>query len=235
MVLLRLLIDRGELGVSEAAATLGVAPSTVHRLLATMADHGFVERASDRRYRPGSALAGPRGGARRIANLVGVLHPVLQQLYDEIGETVHLMVLIGSDVQFVDGVEGTQALRIGLRIGSRLPAYCTSGGKAMLAQFDDETVSAMHPQGLRPWPGSRLRSVAELQGELAQVRLSGVGINTGESEDGVRALGVAVGRDPSQPLAAITVSLPAERFRNVDQNALAKRLLTARDAANAVL
>lgn len=235
MVLLRLLIEHGELGVTEAAGELGVAPSTVHRLLATMADHGFVEKASGRRYQPGAVLAAPNVGGRRIANLVAVMHPVLQRLYDELGETVHLMMLVGSDVQFIDGIEGTQALRIGLRIGSRLPAYCTSGGKAMLAEYDDATIAAMHTGGLRPWPGRRLRTIAELQVELAQIRMSHIGINSGESEEGVRALGVAVGREPGRPLAAITISLPAERFRHIDQRALARRLVVAREAANTAL
>jgi DNA-binding IclR family transcriptional regulator len=235
MVLLRLLLERDELGVTEAAAELDVAPSTIHRLLLTMADHGFVEKSSARRYRPGAVLAAPNQGGRRIASLTAALHPVLQRLYDKIGETVHLMVLVGADIQFVDGVEGTQALRIGLRIGARVPAYCTSGGKAILAEFDDGMVAALHSGGLRPWPGRRLRTLSELQAELKQIRAARLGFNSGESEEGVRALGAAVGHEPGQPVAAITVSLPAERFQHSDQRTLARHLLAARDEANALL
>ena len=234
MTLLRLLMERGELGVSDAAAELGVAPSTTHRLLATMADHGFVAHGPGRRYRLGPLLSS-QPQERSAAALIELLQPVLRELFNTIGETVHLMMLAGADIRFIDGIEGHQARRIGLRIGARLPAYCTSGGKAMLAELDDEVVAALHARGLRPWPGRKLRTLPELQRELAQIRATRIAYNQGESERGVRALGVAVGPVDGRPVAGITVSLPADRYAEVDERELIRALLKARTQARRLL
>lgn len=234
MVLLRLLLERQEISVTEAAAELGVAASTAHRLLTTMAAHGFVARAAHRRYRVGELLGGASPDMR-IASIVSMLRQVLRELYDEIGETAHLMVLVGTDTQFVDGFEGEQALRVGLRIGARIPAYCTSGGKAILAEFDDGYVDALHAGGLRPWPGQLVRTLPELHRDLAGVRAARVAYNREESERGVRALGVAVGREPGHPVAALSVSLPAERFGASDRKRIVRALLRAKSQARALL
>ena len=235
MILLRLLLERGELGVSEGAAHLGVAPSTAHRLLATMADHGFVAQTRSRRYRAGELLTGGGEPRNRNAAIAATLRPVVQSLFEAVGETVHLMVLVGSDIQFIDGVEGGQALRIGLRLGGRLPAYCTSGGKAILAELDDRLVAAMHVAGVPSWPGQRIHTLDELRRELAEVRGSQIAVNRGESELGVRALGAAVGPAGGRPVAALTISLPAERFGSAHRKELAVELLKAKAQATALL
>jgi DNA-binding IclR family transcriptional regulator len=237
MQLLTLLTERGELGVSEAARELGTAPSTVARLLSTMAGRGFVEQTDSRRYRPRRMLgaAGPSRPESRAANLVATLRPLMRELYDEIGETVHLMVLAGSDIQFIDGIEGTQPLRIGLRIGARMPAYTTSGGKAILAEFDDTLVDTILGGELHPWASTRTTRLEQFHTELAEIRQAGVAVNLGESERGVQALGVAVGPAPRHPAAAITVSVPSERLGAEQRRRIIAALRRARGRAQTLL
>jgi DNA-binding IclR family transcriptional regulator len=69
---------------------------------------------------------------------------------------------VGADALFADGIEGGGALRVALRTGARIPPYCTSGGKAMLAALPDAAVLALHSGGLRPWPYQRLRTLDDL-------------------------------------------------------------------------
>lgn len=235
MVLLMLLSERGALSVTEAATSVGVAPSTAHRLLTTMAGRGFVEQGERKLYHPGPQLRGLRAQQRSIPALVARMRPVLQTLHDEVRETVHLVVLAGPDVQFVYGIEGQQALRIGLRIGSRIPAYCTSGGKAIFAALSDDAVDELHPDGLQPWPGGNARSLADLHAELDRVRRRGYGVNTEESERGVAALGVAVGADAAQPVGAISISLPTARYAPDDEPRLLVPLRAAQAEAVRVL
>ncbi|KAJ1681684.1 hypothetical protein LUZ63_023097 [Rhynchospora breviuscula] len=183
MHILQALIERGEVTVTEMAGELSVAPSTAHRILVTMTEHGAASRTPSRRYGPGPLLARPTRSPNALA---------------------------ATGRAFIDGVEGRQALRIGLRIGARIPAYCTSGGKAILAAMSVEQVVRLHPNGLPPWPGQRAHSMDELFAELDQVRRSGVAVNVGESEPGVVAIGVAL---PSSPLpTALAIALPADRF-----------------------
>jgi DNA-binding IclR family transcriptional regulator len=235
MRLLALLAERSHLTVTQAATELGVAPSTAHRLLTTMAGRGFVTQGTQRRYHPGAALLAASSAARGTASIVTRLRPVLQALYNDVGETVHLQILAGADAAFVDGIESAQMLRVGLRTGMRIPAYCTSGGKALLAALPEAAVAALHSGGLPPWPYQRLRTLDELATELAAVRARGYGANRDESEIGVVALGTAVGAVPGDPVAAITIALPSPRYDDARRAVLIRRLFAARDEAGRVL
>lgn len=210
--LLGLLRDRGRLSVTDAAAELGVAPSTAHRLLSTLGHRGWAAQGSGRLYQPGPELLDRHSTVRSIPALTRRLRPYLGQAFEELGETVHLMVLGGPDIHFVDGIEGDQALRVGLRVGTRMPAYTTSGGKAMLAELAPDAVAALHPNGLRPWPGGHAKDLPGLLAELEKVRQQRFGLNEDESEPGVTAIGASLGTAAGEIRAALTVAVPTARF-----------------------
>jgi len=233
MQLLELLVKDGELSVSRAAELIGVAPSTASRLLATMRDHGVVERTPARRYRLGQIFA--RAPVDRATELAAQLGPVLRGLFEAVSETVHLMTLVGGDVVFIDGIESDQDLRVGLRIGARMPAYCNSGGKAILAALGPSALGQIYPRGLPSWPTQRLRTPEELERELADVRAVGVAYNRGESEAGVRALGVALMGSAGYPVAALAVSVPMDRFVAPDAGRFVFALHDARARGERIL
>lgn len=219
LTLLTLLAEQGELTVTEAGRTLGVTPSTAHRLLSTLRHREFAVRAEGRRYAPGPALLG-------LAKLDGVrplsarVRPYLERLFDAVGETVHLMVRTGAEVHFLDGIEGRRPLRVGLRTGVRMPAARTSGGKAMLADLDPAEVDAL----LTTVPHGEPGSAAALHDEIATVRRTHYGINHDESEPGVTALGTSVGTVDGTHVA-LSVALPTARFSTVDTDPMIAHLL----------
>lgn len=161
------------IGVTEAATHLGVARSTAHRLLATLRHRGFAVQSADRRYRAGPALR--RAGARRrsTALLVELIAPLMARLRNETEETAHLMVLDGGEVVFLHSEEGRQPLRIGSRVGVRLPAHRTSGGKALLAALDPDEVANCYRDALDD------AELTALENQLAGVRASGFGATRG--------------------------------------------------------
>jgi IclR family transcriptional regulator, acetate operon repressor len=93
-----------------------------------------------------------------------------------------------------------------------MPAYCTSGGKAMLTDLDWSEVEALHPHGLRAWPYARIRDLPSLRRQLARVRKQGYGVNTEESEPGVTAIGACIRSRSGRPVAALSVATPTARF-----------------------
>src|SRR5690348_11211830 len=187
--LLLILKRDGVLRVSEAAAELGVARSTAHRLISMLRFRGFVEQARDRTYRAGSA------------------RPHLIRLTEKTGETSNLMIRVGSDVQFIDSIESKQALRVGSRVGVRLAARLTSGGKVLLADLPFEEVALLHPELAGDEAGLRA-----LKRTLAGARRQAFGINVQESERGVVAVGMAVRGLTGAAIAAVTISAPTVRF-----------------------
>src|SRR5947209_268170 len=144
---LRLLVlfrDRPRVRLSEASEYLGVAHSTAHRLMAMLAFHGFVRQEADSR----AYVAGPvltEIGLAAVRELDIRLHarPALEQLAATLGETVHLAVLEGGSVRYLDAVESPRALRVAARTGTTLAANCTASGKALLAELPDAQVTAL--------------------------------------------------------------------------------------------
>ena len=204
--LLLILKRDGVLRVSEAAAELNVARSTAHRLISMLRFRGFVEQARDRTYRAGSAFADLGGGPSSATALLGIARPHLVRLTEKAGETSNLMIRVGADVQFIDSIESKKALRVGSRVGVRLAARLTSGGKVLLSDLPFEEVALLHP-GLADDAG-----LSALKRMLAVVRRQGFGTNVQESERGVVAVGMAVRGLNGSAIAAVTLSAPTVRF-----------------------
>ena len=200
--LLVLLRDRESVSVSEAAAHLGVVRSSAHRLLVTLRHRGFVVQSGDRRYRAGPALRRGARHPRSTAALAELASPLLDRLRDEVNETVHLIVVDGTEALFLLSAEGRQQLRVGSRAGARLPAHRTSGGKVLLAALDPAEL------GRRFGPDE----LPTVEAALAPVRRTGVGINRGETEEGIGAVAVAVPDDDGVPVAALALSVPLLRL-----------------------
>src|SRR5918999_5561532 len=103
--LLEALSAGGELGVTELANRTGLVPSTVHRLLATLAKRGYVAQADSGRYRLGYKVAEIAGGLEQgLARLRAVARPHMERISERTGESVNLVVLDGDRVVYVDQV-----------------------------------------------------------------------------------------------------------------------------------
>ncbi len=217
--------------VSEASATLGVGRSTAHRLLAMLEYHGFIQQDADTKaYRSGPALTEIGLAIVHSIDIRAQLRPYLERLRDELGETVHLMVLQGTDALFLDSVESSRALRTSSRIGRTYPAHATSGGKALLAELPPEHLDELYPTGKLP-PGTprSLRTKAELERELRLVRKRGYGSNRGETEPDVGAVAVAIKSSLNRPSAAIAVSAPLSRLSERQEADVAKSIAAVVD------
>ena len=218
----RLLAERGMLRVSDAAAELGVAPSTAHRLLTVLLSQGFAAQASrNGPYVPGPVLRELSIAALSPRDLRRAAQPILERLTELTRETVSIGVLEERNVRFIDGIEGNQTVRVGNRIGVLIPAHCTAAGKAMLAalpqvelerRYTDRELERRTTRSPHDW--------GKLVRELTAVRKSGFAVNVEEGESGVCALGAAVLDASGAPVAAVNVVLPSIRMpnRHVDRD-----------------
>lgn len=230
LALLTLVSERGPLGVHEAAREIGAAPSTVHRLFATLCQRDYLVQGEDRRYRPGPQLLGRRA-AVAIPQLVRDARPFLGELQDRVGETVHLMVLVGNHIRLVDGIECTHDLRVTLRLGAEFPAHVTAGGRAMLAELGPDAVAARYAGGLPHVPARGPSAIAELQHELAEGQSRKAWFNIDGTEVGMSIVSASVTSSARDPLAAMSIAMPTARFQAADPQTMSEALLEICDRA----
>ena len=232
--LVLLLARSGSVSVSDAARELGLAPSTTHRLLSTMRYRGFAVQSADRTYQSGPAMADLSSSHSSSQALVAIALPHLHWLQQQLDETCHLVVRHGRDVRFLASVEAAQPLRVTARTGAVLPAHLTSGGKVLLADLPAAEFDRLYPSSGVPALGLGPDELAALQRDLNTARRRKYGLNRGESERGIVAVGVPV-HSSGRAVAAISVSVPSVRFSSARLRQMLPPLRAAAAAIDAEL
>lgn len=238
-VLRLLMLFRGgrPVRVVDASAALGVARSTAHRLLATLAHRGFVRQdPTTRAYLVGDTLVTLGRSVARDTLLEQIALPELTALVERVRETAHIGVLRGGDVHFILCVESPETLRTGSHVGTVFPAYATASGKAMLAELGEEQLRKLYSEhSIAPLRRNTVHSWSELRSALAEVRRRGYATNFEESESGVNGIGVAIA-EGGHLFGSIIVTGPSSRFRREQMAACARecRRVAERIAARLV-
>jgi IclR family acetate operon transcriptional repressor len=219
-----ILQQEGPLRVSEAAARLGVARSTAHRLLAMLVYRDFAEQDEDRRYVAGPVLRA-HPVSEPLAQLRRIALPHLAKLTAMTTETSNLVVVVTDQVRFVATVECDQVLRVGDREGRVLPAHLASGGRAVLATLEPDAVRTLYGA-----PGSKVDDVDALLRDLRRVRQQGFALNDQLTETGLTAIGCTVPAPPDPLPAAVSLAMPTARYRRDRLAEWSRHLITTADA-----
>lgn len=235
--ILLLMGERSELRLTEVAEYLGVASSTAHRLLAMLQYRGFVrqERRS-KAYLPGTAMTAVAYSILQRFDVRQTVHPFLEELNRETTETVHMVVMDGATVRFIDAIESPRAVRVASRLGQSMPAHCTSSGKAMLAALSTEQLRRLYPEEELPGLTSRsIRSRAALEQEITGVRRRGYATSSEESEEGVASIAVAFPIERSGLRMAFNTAVPVGRLNRADVKRIGELMRTTVDRAAELL
>ena len=182
--------------------------TTVYRILSTLENAGYLLRDADtKRYRPGLKVL--QLGFASISSLEvrQVARRYLKTLSQQVGETVSLSVLDGTDIIYVDRVRNQRIVGVVLGLGSRLPAHCASMGKAMLAHLPPPELSQYLDQvTLQPCTAKSLVDRQALEAELALVRSQGYATNDEELEMGLRAVAAPIWDNSNHAVAAVNIT-----------------------------
>jgi DNA-binding IclR family transcriptional regulator len=216
----------GGLTQAELAERLGLARSTVHRILGALEEEGFVAVTGTRgRYRVGPEISRMAEAVRR--DLVDLIHPFMQDLSRELRETVDLSILDGDRVTFLDQVVAPRRLRTVSAIGDSFPVHACAPGKALLATLSPSRLAAAMPSKLTQLTPNTITSVAALREELSRVRREGIAYDLEEHTEGICAIGAAL--HTSGPPLAISVPMPTQRFHGRQAELRAAVLACATD------
>lgn len=222
----------GPMTLSDIARAAALPRATARRILFTLAHGGYVS-TDGKLFSLTPHVLTLAGAYLRSNQVVAVLQPVLDRVAIAAQEISSLAVLDGDDVVFIARGSPARLFSAGLDIGYRLPAFCTSVGRAMLGQFDDAELTrrlrAMRREQLTP------QTVTDAKRVLAAIvadRQQGYSLVDREAEPHFRSISVAVLRYDGTIVAAINMGAHVDR---VSASEMVERFLPLlRDAANSV-
>lgn len=199
--------------ITKLASETSLSKSTVHRLLSTLIELQYVRKdaETDRYYLSYRTLYLTRNILSN-SSLITVAKPLLQQLVNEINETVHLCIEENEEVIYIDKIESNQTIRMYSRIGSRAPMYCTGVGKMMLSGKDENTlrdiITRIHFTKRTDYT---ILTPNDLLQEISNIKEVGYSLDNIENEDGIRCIAAPIYDYTGKIIASFSISGPSTR------------------------
>jgi IclR family acetate operon transcriptional repressor len=200
--------------LTDLSYQLGIPTATVHRLLSTFEELGFVEQDSEqglwfvglKAFTVGNAFLSRR-------DFVASARPHMHALVDQCGETVNLGVIDDGEVVFIGQVESREVMRMIVRLGSRSPIHASGVGKALLANLSEQRLAQILQQrGLAHYTERTIVNPGKLREELERIRQLGYALDDEEHAIGLRCVAAPIFDENGQALAAISLSGPKARM-----------------------
>jgi IclR family transcriptional regulator, pca regulon regulatory protein len=210
--------------IVEISNSTGLSRAAIRRILLTLEVLGYVER-SRQVYRLRTQVLRLAFSFLSSSSVVESARPVLERITEQLHESSSMSMLDGGEIVYVARSAASRILAAGLSVGSRLPAYCTSMGRVLLAALPDDRLEA-HLRELKPraYTAKTITRIPQLKKALLQVRRDGYAIVDEELEAGLRSIAVPVSTRSNQVVAAINVGTHTSR---VDRATLTGRCLPA--------
>jgi IclR family transcriptional regulator, acetate operon repressor len=210
---LSVIADSDGVTLTELAQQAGLAPSTAHRILASLEAHRFVAHDSERglwvigvgAFEVGTSFV-------RNRRLAGIGRLKMHEMMEETGETINLAVEDDGEVIFISQIESHGALRAFFRAGSRAHMHASGVGKALLAQKPDEHIRAiLHRRGLTRFTDHTLVTAADLFQDIAEIRERGWAVDNEERTLGMRCVAAPIFNEYGEAIAGVSLSGPTVR------------------------
>jgi len=213
--------------VTKISKSLGLPKSTTHGILFTLEKENMITKDQHFRYHLGLKLFELGSMAQMDLEIRKIAAPFLKKLNAELDETVHLTVLEGNEVLYVDCLESSKRLRTYSVIGVRAPLYCTSVGKAILAFLNKEKIeNILNTIHLEKFTENTITDKAFLMEELNTIVQRGYAVDNMEHEEGLRCIGAPIRNRTGKVFAAISISGPSQRITLGNVSEIGKMVMT---------
>lgn len=204
--------DEG-LGITEISTKIDLHKSTVYRLLGTLIYKGYVKQdKSTNKYKITFKLFELGNKSIENIDIVSVSRPFIEDLMERVNEVVHLVLLEGEEIVYIDKVESHNTIRMHSNIGKRSPAYSTSVGKAIMAYLPKQKIKEIWDNSeIKKYTKYTITDFDKFMEELKGIRKIHYAIDDEENELGVRCIGAPIFNHKNEPIAAISISGPTSR------------------------
>lgn len=204
----------GELSIGDLSERLSMDKATVHRLINTIKDAGYVNQNLDNKKYFNSMKLLAMGN--RVMEKTGIKHisrPFVAELAEKTGETINLGVRAGNQIIYIDKLESSSTIKVGLGIGTSVPSYCTGLGKAMLAFTPDKEVKDVLESILfEKFTDHTITEKDLFLKELEKIKGNGYSVDDEEYVVGLICIAAPIFDYHGKPIAAISVSCPKYRY-----------------------
>jgi IclR family pca regulon transcriptional regulator len=232
---------RPVLGIADIADELGMSRSTTHRYVITLLALGYLEQGASRKYRLGLRVTDLGMSALNSTGLREHAHPYLEELRQRTSYSASLGVLDAPDVLLVDRVSsfrrGHGRVELDLHAGSRVPPYCTSMGKLLLANLPEpEQRDMIARMKLAKHGPNTITGKKALRDELDEIQDAGFAVDNQELATGVYAIAAPVRNDARETVAAVALAAHSTAISLEDLvEALGPHLISTADRISARL
>lgn len=221
-------VNNPTMRVSDLAKSLGLAKSTVSRIMKTLASEGFVVKdPKTKEYRLGLTILTLGGLVSNDFEFNQETIPVLNEVVEKTKETAHLAILDGLDTIYIKKKECNHPVRILTHIGRRNPAYCTSSGKVLLAFHNENLVEEIIDNGLYPFTKNTITNPDILRSEIKKIKEQGYAVSTEELTEGTRSVAAPIRDHTGKVIYAINVVGPIQRMHDYKIPSIARILMHA--------
>lgn len=199
--------------VQELAQEAGLSRSTTHRILGALESEGLVARDPESgRYSLGPGIVALGARALRSMSLRHLVHPELERLANETGETATLEVLSDGKMLILDEMLGAHLVGASPSVGTAWALHATSTGKALLAELTPERVASLLSLPLERFTSRTITTIGELREELERVTRDGYARVSEELEEGYAAVGAVIRVPMREPFATLSIGGPSARL-----------------------
>ncbi|MGI6129053.1 MAG: IclR family transcriptional regulator [bacterium] len=216
LTLLEVLSQHQEIGIVDLSRQLGLAKSTVHRLITTLEAHGFAaQNPNTGKYHLGLKTVVIAGHTLDLMDIRPLIRPILVKLRDETNETAHLVVRHGNNALFIDKASSSNSIRMDSHVGWQAPLHCTATGKVILAFMSkSEQAQLLRQLELKAYTSNTYTDPEKLKAELEAIKEQGWSCDNEEIEIGLYCLAAPIFDRTGNLKAAISISGPISRVKD---------------------
>jgi IclR family KDG regulon transcriptional repressor len=205
----------GELSIGEISERLSMDKGTVHRIVNTIKEAGYVIQNQDnKKYANSIKLLAMGNRVLERTGIQKIARPYMKNIWDKTGETVNVGMMVDGNIIYIDKIESKSPIKVGQGIGTKVPIHCTGMGKVILAFTPEpEKNNILNNLNLERYTPHTFVSKNEFEENINEIMNNGYAIDDEEYVVGLICIAAPIFNHYNIPIAAISISCPKYRFK----------------------
>lgn len=226
--ILQLFIDHAELTFQEIIELSGMPKTSVHRMLLSLEDMGFLEKGADANYRLGLLFLKFGDLVSRRLDIRQVAYPIMKDLHNDVKEAINLIVKQGDEAIYIEKIDTYQKVRLYTAIGRRSPLYAGACSRVILSYLPDEEIANyMTTVELNPFANGTITEKERLLETIHQTRKDGYTLSHSELENHTSAIAAPIFNHRGEVIGGISIAGIEANYQNDQIPELAAKVIAA--------